>query len=79
MKRVRVKEIERLRREVSGEILLPGDDAYEDARKIWNAMIDKRPGAIVRCSSTSDVVHAVNFARENGTALAIRGGGHNIA
>jgi len=62
-----------------GEILLPSDDAYESARKIWNATIDKHPGVIVRCSNTSDVVHAVNFARNNRLLLAVRGGGHNIA
>jgi len=65
--------------DLTGEILLPSDDAYETARKVWNATIDKRPGMIVRCSTTSDVVNAVNFARRNGLLLAVRGGGHNIA
>lgn len=62
-----------------GEVVSPGDEAYDDARKIWNAMIDKRPALIVRCTTTSDVVLAVNFARDNGLLLAVRGGGHNIA
>ena len=62
-----------------GAIVLPGDNAYESARKIWNAMIDKHPALILRCATTSDVVHAVNFARNNGLILAVRGGGHNIA
>jgi FAD/FMN-containing dehydrogenase len=62
-----------------GELLLPSDGAYESARKIWNAMIDKRPAVIARCATTSDVVRGVNFARDNGLLLAIRGGGHNIA
>jgi FAD/FMN-containing dehydrogenase len=71
--------IDKLKKEFKGEILLPGGDAYEKARAIWNAMIDKRPGAIARCAGTQDVVRAVNFARENGVLLAVRGGGHNIA
>ena len=71
--------IESLRRDFKGEILLPGDAPYEGARKIWNAMIDKRPALIVRCTSTQDVVTAVNFARDNRLLLAVRGGGHNIA
>jgi FAD/FMN-containing dehydrogenase len=62
-----------------GEVVSPGDEAYDDARRIWNAMIDKHPALIVRCTTTSDVVLAVNFARDNGLLLAVRGGGHNIA
>ena len=62
-----------------GEVILPGDASYDDVRKIWNAMIDKRPALIARCTDTQDVVRAVNFARENTLTLAVRGGGHNIA
>jgi FAD/FMN-containing dehydrogenase len=62
-----------------GTVLQPADPGYDDARAIWNAMIDKRPAMIVRCAGTADVVRAVNFARENGLPLAVRGGGHNIA
>ena len=72
-------KIEELKRQIQGEVLLPGEEAYESARRIWNATIDKRPGAIARCDGTPDVVQAVNFARDNGVLLAIRGGGHNIA
>ncbi len=72
-------KIEELKDGFRGEILLPRDDAYESARKIWNAMIDKRPAVIARCATTSDVVRGVNFARDNGLLLAVRGGGHNIA
>src|SRR5262249_24567367 len=79
MKQLAATKIEQLKSRVVGEILLPGDDGYENARKIWNATIDKRPGVIVRCRATSDVVHAVNFARDGGIMLAVRGGGHNIA
>jgi FAD/FMN-containing dehydrogenase len=63
----------------NGEILLPGDEGYESARRIWNAMIDRRPAVIARCATTADVVRGVNFARDNGLLLAVRGGGHNIA
>jgi FAD/FMN-containing dehydrogenase len=73
------KSIDALSGRVKGEVLLPGCEAYERARKIWNATIDKHPAMIVRCSNTSDVVHAVNFARDSRYLLAIRGGGHNIA
>jgi FAD/FMN-containing dehydrogenase len=72
-------KIETLKAGFQGEILLPSDGAYESARRIWNAMIDKRPAIIARCATTSDVVRGVNFARDNGLSLAIRGGGHNIA
>jgi len=72
-------KIQGLKDSLKGSVLLPGDSAYEEARKIWNATIDKRPALIVRCANTPDVVHAVNFAREAGMLLSIRGGGHNIA
>ena len=79
MAKLSATTIEELKRNVRGQVVLPHDDAYEGARKIWNAMIDKHPALIVRCAATSDVVHAVNFARDNGLVLAVRGGGHNIA
>lgn len=79
MTNLQATKIEDLKGKFRGEVLLPGDDAYEDARKIWNAMIDKHPALIVRCTTTSDIVLAVNFARDNGLLLAVRGGGHNIA
>jgi FAD/FMN-containing dehydrogenase len=68
-----------LRDAIKGEVLVPGDDGYETGRRIWNAMIDRRPAVIVRCADTADVVRAVGFAREHGLPLAVRGGGHNIA
>ena len=79
MNQLHPTKIEALKGNFSGEVLLPSDDAYEHARKIWNAMIDKHPALIVRCATTSDVVRAVNIARDNGLLLAVRGGGHNIA
>ncbi len=79
MTNLQARKIEELKGGFNGEILLPSDGAYENARKIWNAMIDKRPAVIARCATTSDVVRGVNFARDNGLLLAVRGGGHNIA
>jgi FAD/FMN-containing dehydrogenase len=79
MTSLNTQKIDELKRNIRGDALLPSDDAYDNARKIWNAMIDKRPALIVRCTSTADVVNAVNFARESGRLLAVRGGGHNIA
>jgi FAD/FMN-containing dehydrogenase len=62
-----------------GQLLTPDDPAYEDTRKVWNAMIDRRPGLIARCTGTADVVQAVRFARQYGLLNSVRGGGHNIA
>jgi len=62
-----------------GEVITEGDNHYEAARLVWNKMIDKRPAIIARCAGTSDVIKAVNFARENQLPLAIRGGAHNVA
>ncbi|MBZ8133959.1 FAD-binding oxidoreductase [Afifella sp. IM 167] len=73
------QELETLRAALRGSACLPDDDGYEEARTIWNAMIDRRPGLVVRCAGASDVIQAVDFARRHGLALAIRGGGHNIA
>lgn len=64
---------------VSGAVLQPGDDGYDDARAVHNGLIDKRPAAIVRCRTTEDVVNAVGFARAQGLEISVRGGGHNVA
>lgn len=68
-----------LRARLRGPLLLPGDAAYEEARTVWNAMIDRRPAAIARCLGVADVATCVTFARERGLVLSIKGGGHNIA
>jgi FAD/FMN-containing dehydrogenase len=62
-----------------GPVLRPGDSGYDQARSIWNGMIDKRPALIAQCTGTADVIDAVNFAREHDLLLSVRGGGHNIA
>jgi FAD/FMN-containing dehydrogenase len=68
-----------LRQTVRGEILTPGDPGYDEARSLWNALIDRRPALIVQCTGAADVVDAVNFARDQGLDLSIKGGGHNVA
>ena len=62
-----------------GELIRSGDAAYDEARAVWNGMINKRPTLIARCADAADVVASVNFARENGLLLSVRGGGHNVA
>ena len=62
-----------------GDLLLPDNPRYEEARRVWNGMIDRRPAAIARARTTEDVVAAVRFAREHGLEIAVRGGGHNAA
>lgn len=72
-------KIEQLEERVRGQILRPGQPGYDDARTIWNAMIDRRPALIVRCAGASDVIAAVQFAREHELRISVRGGGHNVA
>lgn len=71
--------VERFRAELRGELLRPGEDGYEAARKVWNGMVDKRPALIARCTGTGDVVACVIFAREHDILISVRGGGHNYA
>lgn len=60
-----------------GKIIKPGDSDYDEARKVYNGMIDKHPGLIAKCKDAADVIAAVNFGRENDLLIAVRGGGHN--
>lgn len=62
-----------------GELIDPGNAAYDDARRVFNGMIDRHPRVIVRCADVADVINSVNFARDQGLALSVRGGGHNVA
>jgi FAD/FMN-containing dehydrogenase len=71
--------IEGLRAAVGGVVFTPSDDGYDDARRVWNAEIDRRPAAVVRCSSVEDVRAALGFAVENGLEVTVRGGAHNVS
>ena len=66
-----------LKSSVRGELIQPEDEGYDAARKVYNGMIDRHPALIVRCADVADVIATVNFGRENGLLVSIRGGGHN--
>ena len=68
-----------LRSRLRGQLLRPSDPGYDDARSLWNAMIDRRPALVIRCLGVGDVIAAVEFVREHGLSLTIKGGGHNIS
>jgi hypothetical protein len=68
-----------LREKIMGKVILPGSTEYETNRKVWNGIIDKKPGIIVQCKNTNDVVTCVNIARKNNLPVSVRGGGHNVA
>jgi FAD/FMN-containing dehydrogenase len=76
--RIEESAIEKLGRDLRGQLLRPGDGAYDEARKLWNGMFDRHPALIVRCAGTADVIRAVGFAREHGLPAAVRGGGHSF-
>jgi FAD/FMN-containing dehydrogenase len=72
-------DIKDFRAGLRGQLLLAGNDEYEQARKIWNGVFDRHPALIARCAGSDDVVKAVNFARVHGVLTAVRGGGHSIS
>ena len=79
MSDVTTASLGKLREVFSGQVLMAGDPGYEEARRIHNGLIDKRPSAIARCMSTADVVDAVNLGRAERLEISVRGGGHNVA
>ena len=70
--------VDELRASLRGELVRPGDDGYDEHRKVWNGSIDRRPGLIARCAGVADVRQAVRFARGHGLVVAVRGGGHSF-
>ena len=71
--------IKELRSSMRGQVLSLGDAGYDDARKIWNGMIDRKPALIVRCTGVADIIAALNFAHTHNLLVSVRGGGHNVA
>ena len=78
-KTVAVAAVDQFRSTLRGDLIGPADAEYEEARMVFNGMIDRHPSLIVRCADVADVIHAVNFARDNNLVLSVRGGGHNVA
>lgn len=79
MKQLQRANVDALKAHFRGDLLRPGDAGYDEARQVWNAMVDRKPALIARCVSPEDVVQAVKFARRHDLLVSIRGGGHNIA
>ena len=71
--------VDHLRDNVSGAVVMEGGQGYDEARTLWNAMVDRKPGLVIRAANSADIQAAVNFARDNGFLMAIRSGGHQIA
>ncbi|HKD83680.1 MAG TPA: FAD-binding oxidoreductase [Terriglobales bacterium] len=77
---VQVKmDADSLQSKIKGAVITPDDPGYDDARRVWNAMVDKRPAVIVRCAEAADVAPAIAFARQHDLEISIRGAGHHIA
>jgi len=74
---MQAEAITQFKSQLRGELIEPADAAYEDARKVYNAMISRKPRLIAKCADVADVITAVNFGREHGIRVSIRGGGHN--
>jgi FAD/FMN-containing dehydrogenase len=72
------RDLARLRHRFQGQVLLPDEDGYHQARQVWNAMVDRRPALIARCATPADVAAAIGFARTHDLELGVRGGGHSV-
>jgi len=72
-------DVSRLRSSVSGQVMLSGEDGYDSARALWNAMVDHRPAVVVQCMSSADVATAIDFARNNDLEIGVRCGGHSVS
>ena len=79
VRQLRGADVDALAAQISGGLLRAGDAGYDEARKVWNATVDRRPAAIARCLADSDVQAAVRFAAEHRMLLSVRSGGHHIA
>jgi FAD/FMN-containing dehydrogenase len=77
--RIEGARLEAFRTAMRGQTLAPGEPGYDQARAVWNAMIDRRPALVARCSGVADVLLCVELAREHDLLVSVRGGGHNIA
>jgi FAD/FMN-containing dehydrogenase len=75
---LRESTVEDLSRSLRGKLLCRDDEGYDEARRVWNGLIDKRPAMIARCEGVSDVIAAVKFARSANVQVSVRGGGHNV-
>ena len=64
---------------LDGELLHPGDDGFDEARQLWNVRFDRTPSFIARCEGVADIVASINFARQRGVKLSVKGGGHSYA
>ena len=79
MASIDAERLQKLAANFSGSLLRPGDGEYEEARRVHNGLIDKRPALIARCRGTADIIEALAFAREGGLEISVRGGGHSVA
>jgi hypothetical protein len=77
--RVDTAEVSTLREAVRGQVLVPGETGYDEARQVWNGTVDRKPALIVRCADVADVQRALSFAVQHDLPLAVRGGGHSVA
>ena len=74
-----VASLGKLQKDFRGQLILPGDRQYDSSRVVWNAIADRHPALIARCTRVEDVIAAVRFAREHDLVIAVRGGGHSVA